>query len=149
MILHLFGPIAGRRNDMNLLQQSGFHVILTAAQANLPQQIDVYTDKGYVPMPFLVCAHKMIQGRPLTVQQQLNNDLMKSIRSLGAEFPIGDITSFEKYLDYSHQLKAGNQPIGKYYVVAALLKNAHTCLYGCNTAEVFHAMGPTLEQYFQ
>ena len=40
------------------------------------------------------------------------------------------------------------QPIGKYYLVAALLTNCHTCVYGSLTSTFFQVNPPQLETYF-
>ncbi|CAN0270807.1 unnamed protein product [Hapterophycus canaliculatus] len=46
-------------------------------------------------------------------------------------------------------MKLELSPIGNCYMVASLLTNAHTTLYGCQTSTYFGMMSPILEQYFQ
>lgn len=40
------------------------------------------------------------------------------------------------------------QDLETHYKVAILLFNAHTCLYGSQTAEYFNMLPPNLEEYF-
>jgi hypothetical protein len=44
-------------------------------------------------------------------------------------------------------LKVFHQPVAVFYVVAALLANCHTCLYGSETSSFFKIAPPTLEEY--
>ena len=44
-----------------------------------------------------------------------------------------DYSVFWIYLDFHKNLKVLLQPVAKYYLVAALLTNCHTCLYGSVT----------------
>ena len=43
-------------------------------------------------------------------------------------------------------LKIGLSPVGKHYIVSALLRNALTCLYGNNTGAYFGVEPPSLEE---
>ena len=49
------------------------------------------------------------------------------------------------FLDFKKNLKILLQPIGKYYLVAAVLANCHTCLYGSQTSTFFGVDPPELE----
>ncbi len=39
--------------------------------------------------------------------------------------------------------------VGKMYIVAAVLRNALTCLYGNETSQFFEVDPPTLQEYFE
>ena len=60
----------------------------------------------------------------------------------------GDIINYFKFLDFKKDLKLDLSPIGKMYIVCALLRNALTCLYGNTTSEFFQLDPPSLEDYF-
>ena len=61
----------------------------------------------------------------------------------------GDIINYFKFVDFKKNLKIGLSPVGKIYIVCALLRNALTCLYGNNTSTFFGIDPPVLEEYFQ
>ena len=46
-------------------------------------------------------------------------------------------------------MKIGLNPVGKLYVVCALLENARTCLYGNIVSLFFNLDPPTIHEYFQ
>ena len=64
------------------------------------------------------------------------------------EWIFGDIINYFKFLDFKKDLKLDLSPIGKMYIVCALLRNALTCLYGNTTSEFFQLDPPSLEDYF-
>ncbi|KAJ3641826.1 hypothetical protein Zmor_028299 [Zophobas morio] len=45
--------------------------------------------------------------------------------------------------------KKMSRPVGKYYFVATLLTNAHSCIYGSLTSKYFNIDTPDLFEYFQ
>lgn len=56
-----------------------------------------------------------------------------------------DVINYFKFLDLKK--KIGLRSVGKMYVVCALLRNAHTCLYSNQTSEVFELDLPSLQNY--
>ena len=48
----------------------------------------------------------------------------------------------------SNKLRLNNKVVGKQYMVATLLRNAHHCLYDGITAAYYECEAPTLENYF-
>ena len=50
-------------------------------------------------------------------------------------------------MDFKKNLKVNFSPIGKTYMVSALLQNAHTCLCGNTTCFFFNMKPPELEEY--
>lgn len=55
------------------------------------------------------------------------------------------ITELWRYLEHAHDID--DHSFARYYLVAALLTNAHTCLYGDDAALDFDLPTPTLENY--
>ncbi len=45
--------------------------------------------------------------------------------------------------------KVGLSQVGKMYIVAAVLRNALTCLYGYETSQFLEVDPPTLQEYFE
>ena len=86
------------------------------------------------------------RGVRLTDDQQEFNSRMSKLR-VSVEWGFGKICQFFAFLDFKKNLKILLQPIGKYYLVAAVLANCHTCLYGSQTSIFFGLDPPELEDY--
>ena len=71
-----------------------------------------------------------------------------SVTRVSVEWLFGDIINYFKFLDFKKNLKIGLSSISKMYIVAALLRNALTCMYGNQTAEYFGLQPPSLQEYF-
>ena len=54
----------------------------------------------------------------------------------------GKIVQYYAYFDFKKILL---QPVGKYFIVCALLTNCHTCLYGSTTSDFFGVQPSSLE----
>ena len=143
MIIDMYGPVAGRHHDANLLGESNLHQRFDDAQQGLHHK-KAYADKGYTEMLYIHVAYRGV----MLPEQELENDLAKDSRGMSSEFGFGKIVERERYLDFKKGLKIQLQPVAKYYDVACILANAHTCLYGSTQSETFNIVGPTLGQYF-
>ena len=64
------------------------------------------------------------------------------------EWIFGDIVNYFKFMDFKKNLKIGLSQVGKMYIVAAILRNALTCLYGNETSQFFELDPPSLHEYF-
>ena len=56
---------------------------------------------------------------------------------VSVEWVFGDILEYSSFLDLKKDLKVGPSAIGKMYVICALLRNAHSCVYGSTTSTSF------------
>ena len=63
------------------------------------------------------------------------------------EFEFGKIVNTFAFVDFKKNLKVLLQPVAKYYLVASLLSNCHTCINGSQTASTFGLDTPTLQEY--
>ena len=52
-------------------------------------------------------------------------------------------------IDFKNQLRINMSAVGKFYIVCALLENAHTCLYGNIVSDKFDIQPPSLHDYFR
>ena len=84
----------------------------------------------------------------LTPQMVLYNEAMSEVR-VAVEWLFGNITNYFKFIDFKSQLRVNMSAVGKFYIVCALLENAHTCLYGNIVSEKFGIQPPSLREYFQ
>lgn len=105
----------------------------------------IYGDPAYPLRPHLQSPYR---DNNLTDAQKAFNTSMSQVR-VSVEWVFGDIIGYWKFLDFKKDLKIGLSAVGKQYAVAALLRNALTCLYGSTTTSYFGLETPTLEQYFQ
>lgn len=68
------------------------------------------------------------RARITKILRQLNR--IMSLSRITVEWAFGKIIRYFAFLDVKKNLKLQLQPVGKMYVVAAILTNCHTCLYG-------------------
>ena len=144
LLMDLFGPIAGRYHDMIMVQESGINGKFRDVQIGQEAQYVMYTDKGYADRTHLLAAY---HGAELTLPQMQINGVMTLLR-VAVEWCFGKITECQKYIDFAQGQQMQLQPVAKYYRLAALLMNAHSCLYGNQTSIHFGLKPPSLRVYF-
>ena len=74
------------------------------------------------------------RGAQLTLAEENFNAAMSAVRT-SVVWGYGKIIKYFACLDFSKNMKVLLQPVGKLYIVAALLVNCHTCLYGSQTTQ--------------
>lgn len=79
-------------------------------------------------------------------QVQFNNN-MKVLR-IAVEWGFAKVIQQFAFIDFKKNQKLLLQDLENMFLVAALLTNCHTCLYGSQTASYFDIEPPTLEEYF-
>ncbi|XP_023221108.1 protein ALP1-like [Centruroides sculpturatus] len=146
MIANLFGPIEGRRHDSGMLRESNLleHLAAIPCSENGTQFV-LYGDSGYPLRQHLITPFR---GASLTPEQQVFNSRMSSVREC-VEWVFGKIIQKFAFLDLKKNLKLFLQPVGKLYIVGALLTNCHTCLYGSATSDYFNCLPPKLDEYLE
>lgn len=143
IIAHLWGPLAGHRHDSGMLRESGIIPLLADVRDNNNNSYYVYTDPGYPLMDGLI---KPYGGAAITPQQAQFNKSMSTVREC-VEWGFGKVVSLWAFVDFKKNIKLFLSPIGKWYIVAVLLTNCHTCLYGSETSHFFHLDPPSLHDY--
>ena len=139
----MYGPIAGRRHDAYMLRVSGLQAKLATITKPDGSPYIIYGDPAYGVSPTILAPY---HGSQLTPQQEDFNREMSRVR-VSVEWTFGKIVTYFSYLDFKRSNKVLLQPVGKYYLVAALLMNCHTCLYGSLTSRFFKLDPPCLERY--
>jgi len=104
----------------------------------------IYGDTAY---PLRVHLQTCYRGANLTQGQQLYNTSMSEVR-VTVEWAFGEIVKNWGMLDYKKKLKIGLSAVGKFYLVATLLRNAITCLYGSQISRFFDLDPPRAIEYF-
>lgn len=144
LIVHLFGPMEGRRHDCALFNASD---VLAQLQSLPPapngDTYCVYGDLGYALRPTVQIPFG--GGNP-TAAQRTYNSAMSAAR-ICVEWGYAKVVKYFAFVDFKKNLKLLLSPISAYYFVAVLLTNCHTCLYGSETSSHFDLQPPTLEEY--
>ena len=98
----------------------------------------VYADKIY-RNSILVKAAYILRNNPdgLLPWQESTNRMMSDIR-VGVEWSFGKIIGRNKFVGFGKTMKLQNSPVSKYYHLAVLIANAHTCMYGCLQTSYFN-----------
>ena len=133
LVAHMFGPIEGMRHDAFMLGANGLPRKLCQFDQPNGQHYVIYSDPAYgvsrnILAPFC--------GLQLTRQQQEFNSAMSEMR-ISVEWTFGKICQYFSYIDFKRSNKVLLQPVAKYYLVASLLTNCHTYLYGSLTGTFF------------
>ena len=125
--------------DSHLLQDLEQHAISPNGEP-----FCVYGDPAY---PLRIQLQRPFKNAVLTPQMKNFNAAMSKVR-ISVEWLFGDISTYFKFVDYKKNLKLYLNSIGKIYIVSAILRNAHTCIYGNQTSTYFNLDPPTLQEYF-
>lgn len=139
----MFGPIEGSRHDAFMLSVSGLTEKLRRFTKPDGEPYVIYGDPAYGLHPNILAPFK---GNNLNAGQKTFNRSMSRVR-VSVEWGFGKISQLFAYLDFKKNLKLLLQPVGKYYLVGAILINCHTCLYGSVTSSFFNVEPASLEYW--
>lgn len=142
MIVSMAGPYPGNRHDVYMLRESN----LISKLQSLPFENErhfIYGDAGYNIQPHLVTGYA---GINLTPYQKLFNRTMSFFRE-PVEWSFKDIIQKWGFLRDKWNLKTGLQPVGTYYLVAAILTNCHNCFYPNQASQYFNCRPGTIYEY--
>jgi hypothetical protein len=141
IILHLFGPIEGRRHDCFLLRESKLDSVFAD-----PRSVGyhIYGDPAYPIRGYMLSGYK---GSNLSEAQKLFNSQMSKVRE-SVEWGFKIIITNWAFLDFEKNLKVFLSPVAKMYSVAGLLTNFLTCLQrGNQISDYFELRAPTIYEY--
>lgn len=116
-----------------MLSESGLSSKLVQFNQANGQPYIVYGDPAYgisrnILTPF--------RGAQLTAAEKDFNKSMSQVR-VSVEWTFGKILQYFTYVDLKRNNKILLQPVGKYYVVAALMTNWHTCILWITNYYIF------------
>ena len=106
----------------------------------------LYADKIFTSSLLVRAAYSRRNG-PLTPWMRSHNHIMSRIR-VAVEWAFGKIVTRAKHIAFAMSMKLREIPVVKYFVVATLFANAHTCVYGCQQTPYFGVLPPSLFDYF-
>ena len=144
LIANLAGPYEGKRHDSTMLRESGLLASLRQVAFHNNQPLCLYGDPAY---PLGIHLQAPFRNRELTPEMMEFNKAMSTVR-VAVEWMFGNITKYFSFVDFKRQMKVNLSAIGKMYCVAALLQNAHTCLYENIVSQTFQLQPPTINEYF-
>jgi len=145
------GPEPGFKTDTMVWRDCRFRHrlerIMLNREAHGRQRLFLYAEKIYRTNQLIVAAFSRRQGH-LQPWMVIENSIMSRIR-VAAEWVFGIIFGKFKYLDFAKGQKLQEVSVPKFYIVATLLSNAHTCMYGGpNHTRYFNCEPPSVEDYF-
>ena len=136
--------VEGKRHDAAMLVDSGLLQDLERYAQVDGHPMCAYGDPAYTQRVHLQAPFR---NRPLTAEMEAFNESMSRVR-VTVEWLFGDVVNYFKFLDFKKNLKIGLSSVDKLYVVAAILRNALTCMQPNNTSKFFELDPPTIEEYF-
>lgn len=145
LVIHVYGPVDGRRHDETVFKQSGLSDLLEKHfWSPTGEPLYLYGDLGYSVGPHILCPFK---GPVLTPEQKAFNYRMSRVRE-PVEWIFKEVNQQFEFLDFSRSQKILLTPCALFYMVALLLCNAHTILHNPQIPQYFSCQPPTLEEYF-
>ncbi|KAF7293443.1 hypothetical protein MIND_01121800 [Mycena indigotica] len=145
IVVHVYGPVEGRRHDETVFQQSGLMEILQAHfyKPN-GDPLFIYGDPAYSVAPHILSPYR---GAALTAGEAKFNRAMSTCRE-PVEWSFKEVIQQFPFLDFSRNQKVLLSPCGLYYLVALLLGNAHTIVHRPQIPQFFDCDPPSLQEYF-
>lgn len=146
LVIHCSEAIEGRRGDGALLAQSRLAEMLSdRAKGFSGRQMFVYGDPAYAEKGPIISGLKKVEN--LTQEERNLNSWMSKYRE-SVEWGIGKTIMLWGQFSRIQTNRVGSSPIGREFLVAVLLTNAHTILYGSEIGSKFRMDVPTLNEYF-
>ena len=143
-ILVMDGPYSGRRHDAGILGETDIiDQLRRLPPAPNNARFCVYGDHAYPLSEFLIAPYPNHQ---ITEEQAEFNRAMSEVRE-SVEYGFGKVVQYFSWIDFPKNQKLYLQPVALHYLVAVLLTNCHTCLYGSTINSLLDSAPPTLEQY--
>lgn len=142
LIVNLYGPVEGQKHDSHILHESN---ILEELENVCQGEYCVYGDPGYPVRSSLIVP---FYEANICLEEQEFFMKISPIRE-SPDWGFRKILQNFAFLDCKKNLKIFLQPIGKFYVVGALVINLHTCLYGSAASKYFEIDPPSIEHYLE
>jgi hypothetical protein len=108
----------------------------------------IFADAGYATSVLLITPFTRMAGLHGSQLERTVNLITSKVR-IAVEWGYGRTASLWKHIDSSARMQTGLRPVGKLYVIATILTNAHCCAYGNNTSQYFGVQPPTMREYFE
>ncbi|KLO08612.1 hypothetical protein SCHPADRAFT_798704, partial [Schizopora paradoxa] len=149
-VVHLYGPVEGRRSDPGMLKDSQL-IQRCAEHAFLEQPngerefLQLFGDAAYGLSRQMLSPFSGAGGR--TEDERQWNECMGSVR-VEVEHVFGIISKTWPFLNAWWKLQVYRSPVGLYYRVSVLLTNALNCFRPNHVSRSFDLRPPLVEEYF-
>ncbi|KIJ53223.1 hypothetical protein M422DRAFT_103130, partial [Sphaerobolus stellatus SS14] len=144
LVIHVYGPVDGRRHDQTVFTESGLEDLLEKHfWTPNGQPLFLYGDPAYRDGAHILSPYR---GPVITEDQQAFNTQMSRIRE-PIEWLFKEVAQNFTFIDFSRSQKILLTPCALYYLVALLMCNAHTILHYPQIPQYFTCPPPTLEEY--
>ena len=146
MVVHMYGPVDGRRHDAFMLADSGLLPQLAGLTIGGIDYI-VYADSAYPVTRNLISPIARAAAPPGSVAARVNEE-MAVARTCTSEWWYGITTNTFQTLDFARWQRQWLTAPALQYFVATLLTNCRTCLDGGNQiSKFFNYPPPELGDY--
>ena len=142
IVVEMHGPFQGRIHDSKMLTQSR---LLIRMKRFFGLAVCLFADRGYshgdpsLQVPFQGAAGRVEPGR--------SYNIACSAMRQPIEWMFGKVVILFAFVDFKKNQKLYLQPVTSYFLIATLLTNCHSCLYGNQTSQYFQVPTPDLEDY--
>ena len=144
--IHVFGPIEGRCHDETLYKQSGLEILLEKHFRDPNgKSLYIYGDPAYGEHGPIISGLKRVETLS-EADQDLNTTMAKYRECV--EWAIGKISVLWRQFDLSYTNRIFRSSIGIHYLVAVILTNVHSIMYGSQTQKLYNFPPPSLDEYF-
>ena len=145
LIVHVCGPIEGRRHDWTLYVKSELTAILSSVIDIDWKRFCLYGESGYnrrwyMEVPF--------QGRELSAAQRAFNKAMSSVRII-VEWIFTEVKMQFTVMDFKHKMKLFESPIGLMFLCCMFFCNCRNFIYHNQISQYFNCLSLTLENYLR
>lgn len=144
------GPEPGFKTDTmvwrDCMVRHELEAIMQARVARGLNRLFLYADKIYSTGELIKAAFSRRQGN-LQDWMVRENRIMSGVR-IGVEWTFGLVIGQSKYISFAKGQQLQKVSVPKFYYVAVLLSNAHTCMYGTLHTKYFDCEPPTVDEYF-
>lgn len=146
----LGGPEPGTANDLTTwnaceLRHDLDALMQTRVAAGQPR-LKPYADKIYFTNMLITSAYSLRDG-PLEPWMTVSNNIMSGIR-IGVEWSFDKFITRSAFVDFVKGQKVQEVAVAKFYYVAVLLANTHTCMQGSVHTNYFECSPPSVYEYF-
>jgi nuclease HARBI1 len=138
-----YGPVLGRRHDSYMLERSRLVRVLRRMSRKLGRIYCGYGDPAYPQSLWLLGPFR---HRMLNHAEAGFNTRMSATR-IPNEWGFGKVRANWAYLDYHKGMRPYMNDLARYWPVANILTNCHTCCYGSQTSAYFQVEPPSLRAY--
>lgn len=143
LMLHVAGPIEGRRHDWALYVHSDVKVNLLVVLEVENVKYRIYGDSIYNQRWYM---EVLFQGALLSVAQAAFNAAMSRVR-ITVYWIFKEVKMCFTTVDYKSKMKVNESSMGLLYLPSMLLCNFRNCIYPNKVAQYFDCRSPTHEQY--